>query len=176
MKIRSLTALLLIVPALASAQSDDDKRIREAATRGLAAIQKAQANWFTSYKQVCASCHHQYQPALAYRAARERGVPVDETIARADAVKAFTFADIDRAMELGYRHPMGPLKLTDLVGLDVRLAILEHLHREIGEQFRPPSILRQLVRAGRLGKKTGEGFYRWTESGPEPIDLQRSSR
>lgn len=77
-------------------------------------------------------------------------------------------ADIDRAMELGYRHPMGPLKLTDLVGLDVRLAILEHLHRELGEQFRPPSILRQMVRAGRLGKKTGLGFYRWTDAGPEP--------
>ncbi len=75
-------------------------------------------------------------------------------------------ADIDRAMELGYRHPMGPLKLTDLVGLDVRLAILEHLHKEIGEQFRPPSILRTMVRAGKLGKKTGEGFYRWTEMGP----------
>src|SRR5687768_7409279 len=102
MKIRSLTALLLIVPALASAQSDDDKRIREAATRGLAAIQKAQANWFTSYKQVCASCHHQYQPALAYRAARERGLPVDETIARADAQKAFTFADLDRAIQYSY--------------------------------------------------------------------------
>ncbi|MFW6023167.1 MAG: 3-hydroxyacyl-CoA dehydrogenase family protein [Myxococcota bacterium] len=67
--------------------------------------------------------------------------------------------DIDRAMELGYRHPMGPLKLTDLVGLDVRLAILEHLHRELGEQFRPPALLRQLVRAGKLGRKTGEGFY-----------------
>ncbi|MFO0758991.1 MAG: 3-hydroxyacyl-CoA dehydrogenase family protein [Byssovorax sp.] len=77
-------------------------------------------------------------------------------------------ADIDRAMELGYRHPMGPLKLTDLVGLDVRLAILEHLHREVGEQFRPPTILRQMVRAGRLGKKTGEGFYRWTDEGPVP--------
>jgi 3-hydroxybutyryl-CoA dehydrogenase len=76
--------------------------------------------------------------------------------------------DIDRAMELGYRHPMGPLKLTDLVGLDVRLAILEHLHKEVGEQFRPPVILRQMVRAGRLGKKTGEGFYRWTETGPVP--------
>jgi 3-hydroxybutyryl-CoA dehydrogenase len=72
--------------------------------------------------------------------------------------------DIDRAMELGYRHPMGPLKLTDLVGLDVRLAILEHLHREIGEQFRPPAILRQMVRAGKLGKKSGEGFYKWPES------------
>lgn len=74
--------------------------------------------------------------------------------------------DIDRAMELGYRHPMGPLKLTDLVGLDVRLAILEHLHREVGEQFRPPAILRQMVRAGRLGKKSGRGFYRWTDAGP----------
>lgn len=74
--------------------------------------------------------------------------------------------DIDRAMELGYRHPMGPLKLTDLVGLDVRLAILEHLHRELGEQFRPPAILRQMVRAGKLGKKTGEGFYKWPEEKP----------
>jgi 3-hydroxybutyryl-CoA dehydrogenase len=72
-----------------------------------------------------------------------------------------TVEDIDAAMTLGYRHPMGPLKLTDHVGLDVRLAIAEHLHREIGEQFRPPQILRQLVRAGKLGKKTGEGFYDW---------------
>ena len=71
--------------------------------------------------------------------------------------------DIDRAMELGYRHPMGPLKLTDLVGLDVRLAILDHLHKEVGEQFRAPSLLRQMVRAGKLGKKTGEGFYRWKD-------------
>lgn len=74
--------------------------------------------------------------------------------------------DIDRGMELGYRHPMGPLKLTDLVGLDVRLAILEHLQREIGEQFRPPAILRTMVRAGKLGKKTGEGFYRWVDGQP----------
>ena len=71
--------------------------------------------------------------------------------------------DIDRAMELGYRHPMGPLKLTDLVGLDVRLSILEHLQREIGEQFRPPGILRMMVRAGKLGKKAGEGFYVWKD-------------
>jgi len=73
--------------------------------------------------------------------------------------------DIDRAMELGYRHPMGPLRLTDLVGLDVRLAILEHLHREVGEQFRPPTLLRQMVRAGKLGKKSGEGFYVWPAEG-----------
>jgi 3-hydroxybutyryl-CoA dehydrogenase len=77
-------------------------------------------------------------------------------------------SDIDRGMELGYRHPMGPLKLTDLVGLDVRLAILEHLQREIGEQFRPPAILRAMVRAGKLGKKTGEGFYRWVDGQPIP--------
>lgn len=67
--------------------------------------------------------------------------------------------DIDLAMELGYRHPMGPLKLTDLVGLDTRLMILEHLHKELGEQFRPPAILRTMVRAGRLGRKSGRGFY-----------------
>lgn len=71
--------------------------------------------------------------------------------------------EIDRAMELGYRHPMGPLRLTDLVGLDVRLAIAEHLHREIGEQFRPPALLRTMVRAGRLGRKSGRGFYDWSD-------------
>jgi 3-hydroxybutyryl-CoA dehydrogenase len=77
-------------------------------------------------------------------------------------------ADIDRAMELGYRHPMGPLKLTDLVGLDVRLAILDHLHKELGEQFRAPALLRQMVRAGKLGKKTGEGFYVWKDGVAQP--------
>lgn len=72
-------------------------------------------------------------------------------------------ADIDAAMELGYRHPMGPLKLTDLVGLDVRLAIAEHLTKELGPQFSPPPLLRMLVRAGKLGKKSGEGFYKWVD-------------
>lgn len=71
-------------------------------------------------------------------------------------------ADIDRAMELGYGHPMGPLKLTDLVGLDVRLAIAEYLHQELGsDTFRPPQLLKKMVRAGKLGKKSGEGFYRY---------------
>ncbi|WP_117590989.1 3-hydroxyacyl-CoA dehydrogenase family protein [Haloprofundus halophilus] len=69
--------------------------------------------------------------------------------------------DIDAAMELGYNHPMGPLELGDVVGLDVRLDILEHLREELGERFRPPSLLRKKVRAGKLGKKTGEGFYVW---------------
>ena len=70
--------------------------------------------------------------------------------------------DIDRAMTLGYKHPMGPLRLTDLVGLDVRLAIAEHLHRELrSEAFAVPALLRKLVAEGKLGKKTGQGFYRW---------------
>jgi 3-hydroxybutyryl-CoA dehydrogenase len=73
-------------------------------------------------------------------------------------------AEIDRAMELGYRHPMGPLRLTDLVGLDVRLTITEHLHRALGsEVFRAPEILVSMVRAGKLGRKSGEGFYRWDD-------------
>jgi len=74
--------------------------------------------------------------------------------------------DIDKAMELGYRHPMGPLRLTDLVGLDVRLAIAEYLHGKLGsEAFRPPQILRDMVASGKLGKKTGQGFYTWNPDG-----------
>ncbi|MBS2023319.1 MAG: 3-hydroxyacyl-CoA dehydrogenase family protein [Deltaproteobacteria bacterium] len=69
--------------------------------------------------------------------------------------------EIDRAIELGYGHPMGPLKLTDQVGLDVRLAIAEHLRGELGERFNPPQVLRRMVRAGKLGKKSGEGFYKY---------------
>ena len=70
--------------------------------------------------------------------------------------------DIDKAMELGYSHPMGPLKLTDLVGLDVRLAIAEYLHATLGKpHYEPPKILRDKVKKGELGKKTGKGFYTW---------------
>jgi 3-hydroxybutyryl-CoA dehydrogenase len=71
--------------------------------------------------------------------------------------------DIDKALELGYRHPMGPLKLTDLVGLDVRLDIARYLHEKLGApHFKPPAILEQKVADGKLGKKTGEGFYKWS--------------
>ncbi len=70
--------------------------------------------------------------------------------------------DIDKAMELGYNHPMGPLKLTDLVGLDVRLAIAEYLHATLKlPHYEPPRILRDKVARGELGKKTGKGFYSW---------------
>ena len=71
-------------------------------------------------------------------------------------------ADIDKAMELGYRHPMGPLRLTDLVGLDVRLAIGEYLASKLGNPaFEPPALMREMVADGRLGQKSGQGFYRW---------------
>ncbi len=70
--------------------------------------------------------------------------------------------DIDRAMVLGYRHPIGPLALTDLVGLDVRLAISEYLHEQLGtDTFKPPQILKDKVAKGELGKKTGRGFYEY---------------
>ncbi|GAA3634179.1 3-hydroxyacyl-CoA dehydrogenase family protein [Microbacterium awajiense] len=72
-------------------------------------------------------------------------------------------ADIDAAMVLGYRHPVGPLRTTDLVGLDVRLGIAEELHAELGERFAPPDLLRRMVADGHLGRKSGRGFYEWSE-------------
>jgi 3-hydroxybutyryl-CoA dehydrogenase len=73
-----------------------------------------------------------------------------------------TAHDIDTAMELGYRHPMGPLRTTDIVGLDVRLGIAEELERAFGARFTPPALLRDLVAQGYLGRKTGRGFYEWS--------------
>ena len=81
---------------------------------------------------------------------------VDEGVATAE--------DIDRAMTLGYNHPVGPLRLTDLVGLDVRLAIARYLHQALGdERFAPPALLERMVAEGKLGKKSGEGFYAWPD-------------
>jgi 3-hydroxybutyryl-CoA dehydrogenase len=74
-------------------------------------------------------------------------------------------ADIDTAMKLGYGHPMGPLELTDLVGLDVRLGIADYLAQAIGPAFSPPQTLRDKVAAGKLGKKSGEGYYKWSPDG-----------
>jgi 3-hydroxybutyryl-CoA dehydrogenase len=71
--------------------------------------------------------------------------------------------DIDTAMERGYRHPMGPLRTTDIVGLDVRLGIAEELERAFGTRFTPPALLRRLVAEGHLGRKSGRGFYEWSE-------------
>jgi 3-hydroxybutyryl-CoA dehydrogenase len=73
-------------------------------------------------------------------------------------------ADIDTAMELGYRHPVGPLRTSDIVGLDVRLAIAEHLFATLGQRFEPPAILRRLVAEGALGRKSGRGFFDYRET------------
>ena len=80
---------------------------------------------------------------------------LEEGVASAD--------DIDAAMVLGYKHPVGPLRLTDLVGLDVRLGIAEYLQARLGERFAPPQLLRDKVAAGELGRKTDQGFFSWTE-------------
>jgi 3-hydroxybutyryl-CoA dehydrogenase len=73
--------------------------------------------------------------------------------------------DIDKAIKLGLNHPMGPFEMADLVGLDVRLSILEHLHATLGETFRPSNLMRQYVKAGRLGKKAGRGVYDYDADG-----------
>jgi ankyrin repeat protein len=92
-------AAALPVPTVRAA-SADAARIRDAATRSLTLFQSSQKHWFEV--QRCDSCHHQYQPALAYRAAREHGIPFDETIARADAARAFTYADLDRVVQYSW--------------------------------------------------------------------------
>jgi len=90
----------LVFAAAGSARAADPARIRDAAARNLALLQSSQKHWFEV--QRCDSCHHQYQPALAYRAAREHGIPFDEAIARADAAKAFTYADLDRVVQYSW--------------------------------------------------------------------------
>jgi 3-hydroxybutyryl-CoA dehydrogenase len=72
-----------------------------------------------------------------------------------------TAADIDKALKLGLNHPMGPFELVDLVGLDVRLSILEYLHKTLGEKYRPAPLLTQYVKAGRLGRKSGRGVFEY---------------
>ena len=84
-------------------------------------------------------------------------------------------ADIDSGMVLGYRHPVGPLELTDRVGLDVRLAIALHLEAELGPRVSPPRLLRDLVDAGHLGRKSGRGFFFWDEDGHRLTDAPVAS-
>ncbi|QDV08843.1 3-hydroxybutyryl-CoA dehydrogenase [Planctomycetes bacterium Poly30] len=89
------------------------------------------------------------------------GIAIGMEAIRMVEEKVASAEDIDKAMTLGYGFPMGPLKLTDLVGLDVRLAIAEYLKVELGERFDPPQLLRDMVERGDLGKKSGQGFYSW---------------
>src|SRR6185295_20008867 len=93
----ALLLMLALGSGSAFAAGADSEKIRDAATRNLALFQQSQTHWFEV--QRCDSCHHQYQPALAYQSAREHGIPFDESIAREDAAKAFTYADLDRAVQ-----------------------------------------------------------------------------
>ncbi len=86
--------------SLAFGMGPSPGQMREAAIRAVALLQNSQRNWYSS--QGCRSCHHQFQPALAFRSAREHGIPLDETIARADAIRSFNYADLDRAVQYGY--------------------------------------------------------------------------
>ena len=92
------------------------------------------------------------------------GIAIGMEAIRMVEEKVASAEDIDKAMVLGYGFPMGPLKLTDLVGLDVRLAIAEYLSGELGDRFSPPALLREMVERGELGKKSGQGFYDWEVS------------
>jgi ankyrin repeat protein len=96
----AVALITLLLPAIAHAETEQAARIRSAAAKNLALFQSSQKHWFEV--QRCDSCHHQYQPALAYRAAREHGIPFDETIARADAARAFTYADLDKAVQYSW--------------------------------------------------------------------------
>ena len=71
--------------------------------------------------------------------------------------------DIDNAMTLGYKHPIGPLALTDIVGLDVRLGVAEYLTDKLGPRFEPPQLMRDMVERGELGRKSGKGFYTYDD-------------
>ncbi len=83
-----------------------------------------------------------------------------------------TAEDIDKALKLGLNHPMGPFEMVDLVGLDVRLSILEYLHRTLGETYRPTEIHRRLVKEGRLGRKSGRGVYEY----PQPAATAQEAK
>ena len=128
--------MILVIPGLAAAQSA--AQIRDAAARGVATITAAQKVWASS-KQVCASCHHQFQPAHAFKAARAHGIPVDEAVARADAATAFTYADLDRAIQ--YTHVIEPavddaqrMVAADAAGVKPNLAAAVYVRLLISRQ------------------------------------------
>lgn len=191
MKQRVAAALVfLLIPGTVAAQDEADARVRDAATRAVAAIQKAQATWYTTNKQVCASCHHQYQPALAFRAAREHGIAVDEAIARADAEKAFTFADLDRAIQ--YQYVIEPamddayrLVAADAAGVQPNLGTAVYARLLISRQNaqgdwdgfhqRPPSSYSRVTMAA-LGLRAVQLYHHPTQQAAAEAAVGRARR
>lgn len=118
-------------------------------------------------ESVCAVVEHLDKSAIVVRdspgfATSRLGIALGLEAIRMLESGVASAEDIDKAMALGYRHPIGPLRLTDMVGLDVRLAVAEHLEETLGPRFAPPQLLRVKVAEGELGMKTGRGFYEWT--------------
>jgi 3-hydroxybutyryl-CoA dehydrogenase len=105
----------------------------------------------------CAASPGYIVPRIQALAMNEAARMVEEGVASAE--------DIDTALKLGLNHPMGPFEMVDLVGLDIRLSILQYLHQTLGEHYRPNNLLVQHVRAGRLGRKTKRGVYDYDDEG-----------
>jgi ankyrin repeat protein len=178
-------ALLVAVPATAQTEA----QIRDAATRGVAAITAAQKVWANS-KQVCASCHHQFQPAHAFKAAREHGIPVDESIARADAASAFSYADLDRAIQ--YTHVIEPavddaqrMVAADAAGVKPNLATAVYVKLLISRQNadgtwdsyhqRPPSSYSRITFAA-LGLRAVDLFHHPSQRAAAEASVDRARR
>src|SRR3954469_18027269 len=178
-------ALLVAVPATAQTEA----QIRDAATRGVAAITAAQKVWANS-KQVCASCHHQFQPAHAFRAAREHGIAVDEPIARADAATAFSYADLDRAIQ--YTHVIEPavddaqrLVAADAAGVKPNLATAVYARLLISRQNadgtwdsyhqRPPSSYSRITFTA-LGLRAIDLFHHPSQAAAAAESVTRARR
>src|SRR5262249_2526023 len=117
MKKTPVAAVIAVFALISPASAADSARVRGAAASNLALFQSSQKHWFEV--QRCDSCHHQYQPALAYRAAREHGIAFDEAIARADAARAFTYADFDKAVQYSWIIEPGVDDAYRLISADV---------------------------------------------------------
>src|SRR4051812_2549837 len=190
--VSTLRRLAIVVAVLGSAlpaTAQTDAQIRDAATRGVAAITAAQKVWANS-KQVCASCHHQFQPAHAFKAAREHGIPVDDTIARADAATAFSYADLDRAIQ--YTHVIEPavddaqrLVAADAAGVKPNLAAAVYVRLLISRQNadgtwdsyhqRPPSSYSRITFAA-LGLRAIDRFHHPSQAAAASDSVTRARR
>ena len=184
-----MLAVVLLLTGGAPVAAQTDARIRDAAARGVAAITAAQRVWANS-KQVCASCHHQFQPAHAFKAAREHGIPVDEVIARADAATAFSYADLDRAIQ--YTHIIEPavddaqrMVAADAAGVKPNLAATVYVKLLISRQNadgtwdsyhqRPPSSYSRITFAA-LGLRAVDLFHHPSQAAAAAESVARARK
>jgi ankyrin repeat protein len=187
--LRRVAMVVAVLSVAVPAAAQSEAHIRDAATRGVAAITAAQKVWANS-KQVCASCHHQFQPAHAFQAAREHGIPVDESIARADAATAFSYADLDRAIQ--YTHVIEPavddalrLVAADAAGVKPNLATAVYVKLLISRQNadgtwdsyhqRPPTSYSRVTFAA-LGLRAVDLFHHPSQAAAAAARVARARR